>query len=53
MGGGGLFGGLGAEPPAAGGQWESGAKPPAAEDMGVWGRKSQRLKILQFFAKLT
>ena len=53
---GGCLGGLGAEPPAAGGQWESGglgAKLPAAGGTGVWGRSPQRLKILNFFAKLT
>ena len=32
--GGGWFGGVGAEPPAAGGQWGLGAKPPA---VGGWG----------------
>ena len=53
---GGLFLRSGADPPAAGGQWESGglgAKPPAAGDTGVWGRSPQRSKILLFFAKIT
>ena len=53
---GGCLGGLGAEPPAAGGQWEAGglgAKPPAAGGTGVWGQSPQRSKILHFFAKIT
>ena len=62
---GGCFGSLGAEPPAAGGQWglgapppaaggwESGSKAPAAGGKGVWGRSPQRSKILHFFAKIT
>ena len=45
-------GGLGAKPPAAGG-WEFGGKPPAAGGMGVWGRSTQRSKILHFLAKIT
>ena len=45
-------GGLGAEPPAAGG-WGLGAKPPAAGGTGVWGWSPQRSKILHFFAKIT
>ena len=49
---GGCFRGLGAEPPAAGGQWGLGAKPLAARSTGVWGRSSQRSKILHFFAKI-
>ena len=50
------FGGLGAEPPAAGGQWGSGdlgAKPPAAGGTRVWDRSPQRSRILHFFAKIT
>ena len=35
---GGCFGGLGAEPPAAGGQSGSGAEALAAGSMGVWGQ---------------
>ena len=38
------------QPPKAG---SLGAKPPAAGGTGVWGRSSQRSKILQFFAKIT
>ena len=49
--GGGCFGGLGAEPPAAGG-WGFGGIAPAAGGTGVWGRSPQRSKILHFFAKI-
>ena len=59
----GCFGGLGAEPPAAGGQWGLGANPPAAGGWGFGGKapsrrkhgglgaEPQRSKILRFFAK--
>ena len=63
---GGCFGGLGAEPPAAGRQWGVGgqspqppeagglgAKPPAVGGTGVGEWSSERSKILQFFAKIT
>ena len=39
---GGLFGGLGAEPPAAGGQWGLGASPPAAGGWGFGGKAPSR-----------
>ena len=39
--GGGCFGGLGAEPPAAGGQWESGGEAPSRRRQGVWGQSPQ------------
>ena len=63
MGAGGCFGGLGAEPPAAGGQWGLGAKPPTAGGWGFEGKASSRRRhalkiflqkylILQFFAKI-
>ena len=35
----GCFGGLGAEPPAARGQWWSGDKAPSRRRLGVWGAK--------------
>ena len=39
---GGCFGGLRAEPPAAGGQWGLGAKPPAAGGGGFGGKAPSR-----------
>ena len=36
------FGGMGAEPPAAEGQWGLGAKPPAAGDTGFGGKALNR-----------
>ena len=60
---GGCFGGLGAEPPAAGGQWGSGdeapsrwrfrGKAPCRRRHRVYGAEPQRSKILHFFAKIT
>ena len=62
---GGCFGGLGAEPPAAGGQRGSEGEAPSRRRLrvwgqtpsrrrqGVWGRSPQRSKILHFFAKIT
>ena len=47
---GGWFGGLEAEPQAAGG-WGLGAKPPVAGDTGVWELSLQRSKILHFLQK--
>ena len=49
--GGGCFGGLGAEPPAARG-WGSRGKAPAAGGTEVWGQSPQRSIILHFFAKI-
>ena len=54
--GGAVFGGLRAEPPAAGGQWGSGglgAKPPAAGGTEVLHFAAGGSKILHFFAKIT
>ena len=49
-----VFGGLGVEPPAAGGQWGSGGKSPSCRRLGGVGRSPQQhSKILHFFAKLT
>ena len=48
---GGCFGGLRAEPPAAGGQGGLGAKPAAVESTGDWVQSPQRSKILHFLAK--
>jgi len=49
-------GGLGAEPPAAGGQWGSEGEAPSCQRLapvaggkGVWGRSPQRLAILKIF----
>ena len=39
--GGAVFGGVGAEPPAAGGQWGSGGKAPSRRRLGVWGQSPQ------------
>ena len=39
--GGGCLGGLGAEPPAAGGQWGSGGEAPSCRRLGVWGKSPQ------------
>ena len=39
---GGCLGGLRAEPPAAGGQWGLGAKPPAARSWGFGGKTPSR-----------
>ena len=62
---GGYFGGLGAEPPAAGGQWGSKGEAPSCLRLGVWGkapsrrrhegmgRSPQRSKSLHFFAEIT
>ena len=47
----GYFEGLGPEPSAAGGQWESGglgAKPPAAVGTGVWGGAPSAKKFCIF-----
>ena len=38
---GGCLGGLGAEPPAAGGQWGSGGEAPSCRRLGVWGQNPQ------------
>ena len=38
---GGCFGGLGAELPAAGGQWGSGGGAPSCRRLGVWGQSPQ------------
>ena len=38
---GGCLGGLGAEPPAAGGQWGSGGEAPSCRRLGVWGQSPQ------------
>ena len=46
-----VFGGLGAEPPAAGGYWGSGGKAPSRWRHGGLGAEPQRLKILRFFFK--
>ena len=40
--GGGCFGGLGAEPPAAGGQWGYGKEAPSRRRLGVWGKVLSR-----------
>ena len=63
---GGCFGGLGAEPPAAGGQWGSGGEGPSGRKLGVWGQSPQppeargsggrapsAQKFCIFFAKIT
>ena len=50
---GGCLGGLGAEPPAAGGQQMSGGETPSCRRLEVWGLRPQRSKILHFFAKIT
>ena len=63
---GGCFGGLGAEPPAAGGQWGSGGEAPSRRRLGVWGQSPQppeargsggeapsARKFCIFFAKIT
>ena len=47
----GCLGGLGAEPPAAEGQWGSGGEALSRRRLGVWGQSPQRTKILHFFAK--
>ena len=47
----GCFGGLGAGPPVAGGQWGLGGEAPSCRRLGIWGRSLQRSKILHFFAK--
>ena len=39
--GGGYLGGLGAEPPTAGGQWGSGGEVPSCRRLGVWGQSPQ------------
>ena len=36
-----VFGGLGAEHPAAGGQWGSGGEAPSRRRLGVWGQSPQ------------
>ena len=41
IGGGGCLGGLGAEPPAAGGQWGSGGEAPSCRRLGDWGQSPQ------------
>ena len=38
---GGCLGGLGTEPPAAGGQWGSGGEAPSCRRLGVWGQSPQ------------
>ena len=48
---GGYFGGLGAEPPAAGGHWWFGGEAPSR--WRHWGRSPQRSKFRDFFAKTT
>ena len=47
----GCLGGLGAEPPAAGGQWGSEGKAPSHRRLEVWGQTCS--KILHLFAKIT
>ena len=46
---GGCFGGLGAEPPAAGGQWGSGGKAPSRRRHGGLGAKPPALENFAFF----
>ena len=36
-----VLGGLGAEPPVAGGQWGSGGEAPSCRRLGVWGQSPQ------------
>ena len=43
--GGGYLGGLGAKPPAAGGQWGLGAKPPAAGGLGFGSKAPSRRRL--------
>ena len=47
----GCFGGLGAGPPVAGGQWGLGAKPPAAGGWGYGGGASSARKFCIFLQK--
>ena len=47
--GGGCFGGLGAEPPAARGQWGSGGEAPSRRRLGVWGQSPQPPEAREFY----
>ena len=51
MGEGGCQGGLGAEPPAAGGQWGSGGETPNCQRYGSRGAELQALENFAFFCK--